>query len=187
MNQGFELLIGYRSILRMGANDNAIQVAESQLSSWLRSKRRNGIETTDWDGPGEYQLGDSAHLSVVHGGGGLDGSNRRLYRFREENPGGNWIVSVYALDTPNARDSQRQSIVVEVSTEAPDTRSAITKVRTPRLVREILQAHDASDGSAPLTGARYHDGRTQIAERQSLLPRSLIDCHVPRDERDALT
>lgn len=149
----FELLIGYRSILRLGANDSAIQVAESQLSSWFRSKRRNGIETTDWDGPGDYQLGDSAHLSVVHGGEGLDGSNRRLYRFQEENLGGNWIVSVYALDTPNARASQQQSIVVEVSTEAPDTRSAITKVRTPRLVREILQAHDASDGSAPLTGS----------------------------------
>lgn len=71
----------------------------------------------------------------------------------EENRAGQWIVSVYALETPNARPSQQQTVVVEVSTQAPDTRGAILRVSTPRLVRQILQTHEARDGAAPLTGS----------------------------------
>lgn len=142
---------GYRAILRLEEGASALGVAESEISSWLRSKRRNGIEVTEWGGPGEYRLGEHADLSVVHGEEGLDGSRRRLYRLRESNPAGTWIVSVYAFDVPKAR-SNRQSLVVDVATEAPDVDNAVSSIAPPSLVRQILSTYPARDGCTTLTG-----------------------------------
>lgn len=145
--------IGYRSVMRLDDTTDAVHVAETELSSWLRSKRQNGVEVSEWGGAGEHQLGAAARLTVVHAEEGRDETRRRLYRLVEETDAGKWTASVYALDAPNAPQSQRQTIVVEVSTDASDTRSAVTKTGTPRLVKNILHAHRAHDGAAILTGA----------------------------------
>ncbi|MGZ9829504.1 hypothetical protein ACXYTP_21545 [Tsukamurella ocularis] len=142
---------GYRAILRLDDSTSAVGVAESEISSWLRGKRKNGIEVSEWDGPGEYRLGERADLSVVHGEEALDGSRRRLYRFRESNAGGTWTVSVYAFDVPEAR-SNRQTLVVDVATDAPDVDGAVYNTAPPTLVRDILSTYPARDGATPLTG-----------------------------------
>ncbi|MGV9800694.1 hypothetical protein ACWDTP_21855 [Mycobacterium sp. NPDC003449] len=145
------MTLGYRAILRLSRTENAISVAESQLSAWLRGRKHKGIEVSDWDGPGRYRLGNNAELLVVHAEDGLDGSQRRLYRMDEANPSGAWIVSLYALSAPQARSLQ-QTLVVEVSTKAADARDAVTKTAPPTLMRQILDTHAAHDGAAPLTG-----------------------------------
>lgn len=147
------MAIGYRSIMRLDEDTDALHVAETELSAWLRSKRHDGIEVSEWEDAGEHQLSNAAKLTVVHGEDGMDGSRRRLYRLVEDKGSARWTTSVYALDTPRASPFQRQTIVVEVAADAPDSRSAIRLTGTPRLVKNILRAHDAHDGSAPLTGA----------------------------------
>lgn len=146
------MAVGYRAVVRLGDAQNAIAVAESQLASWLREKKQKGTLTiADWDGEGEHELGSNAQLVVIHDQDRHDGSRRRLYRFRERNDSGLWTVSMSALDTPQARAFQ-QTLVVDVDVDAQDTDEAIRRVDPPRLIRAILEAHQASDGGTPLTG-----------------------------------
>lgn len=143
--------IGYRSILRLNDDQNAIDVAEEQLVAWLRTKRRSGIEETDWDGPGAHRLGPNATLTVVEFNGN-DDSRRRLYRLQECNDAGTWEVTIYAFDLPKSRQ-YKQSLVVEAATDsAKDASHAVSRVDPPRLVRMILETYEAKDGAARLTG-----------------------------------
>jgi len=78
--------LGYRAIVRLDEAEDAVVVAESQLSTWFREKKQRGnLTAADWDGEGEHELGMNAQLTVVHDQDRQDSSRRRLYRFRELN------------------------------------------------------------------------------------------------------
>jgi len=146
--------IGYRAILRLTPDEDAVAVAESQLRSWLSGKqnrRGSGAERADWDGPGVHDLGDGSELRVVHAPESLDQSRRRLYRLRERNRHGVWTVSLYAISAPQAR-RYTQSLVIEAGVDDVPTTTAVTRVDTPRLARQILETTNARDGETPLHG-----------------------------------
>lgn len=146
------MAVGYRAIARLDDTQDAISVAESQLTSWFREKKqKSNLTIADWDGEGEHELGVNAQLAVVHGPDRQDGSRRRLYRFRELNDMGLWTVSLSALVTPQAKVFQ-QTLVIDVDVEAQDTDAAISRMDPPRLIRAILEAHHAVDGDTALTG-----------------------------------
>ncbi|WP_156656326.1 hypothetical protein [Mycobacterium sp. 852002-51152_SCH6134967] len=146
------MAVGYRAIARLEDTQDAISVAESQLTSWFREKKQQGtLAVADWDGDGDYELGPSAELTVVHDPDRQDGSRRRLYRFRETNSAGVWIVSLSALVTPQAKTFQ-QTLVVDVDVDVENTDEAVARVAPPRLMRKILEAHQAMDSETPLTG-----------------------------------
>ncbi|WP_138985386.1 hypothetical protein [Gordonia otitidis] len=97
-------------------------------------------------------MGPDAQLDVIAAPEAPDDSNRRMYRFVERNPGGLWTVSVYAFSNPHSRDYQ-ESLVVEAGVEAPDGGDPIDKVDPPRLIRRLLDAHEAKDATVTLTGS----------------------------------
>jgi len=145
---------GYRAILRLAENEDAIDVAESQLHGWFLEKKiraGSGLTTADWDGPGLHRLGRGSELSVVHAAEAMDSSRRRLYRYRERNQHGVWTVSVYAVSAPQSR-RHTQSLVIEAGLENSTTADAVTQVATPRLARRILETTNARDADTPLYG-----------------------------------
>lgn len=145
---------GYRAIFRLADNDDAIEVAESQLHGWFLEKKNrkgSGFETSDWDGPGLHRLGRGAELSVVHAAEAMDGSRRRLFRLREHNQFGVWTVSLYAISAPHSR-RHTQSLVIEAGLHDAPTNVAVSRVATPRLARRILETTTAKDGDTPLYG-----------------------------------
>ncbi|ODR08036.1 hypothetical protein BHQ15_09760 [Mycolicibacillus koreensis] len=161
------MAVGYRAVVRLGGSRDAISVAEAQLASWFREKKlRGALWVTDWDGPGEHELGEKGTLSVVYDQDRPDGSRRRLYRFRETNADGVWTVSVFALDTPQAKESP-QTLVIDVDADVEDPDEVVWKVAPPRLIRSILEANPAFDGDTPLTGEplmiRGPEARTVLA------------------------
>ncbi|QEW01230.1 hypothetical protein F6J84_14755 [Microbacterium caowuchunii] len=148
------MAIGYRAILRLTPDEDAVAVAESQLRSWLggkKNRRSSGAERSDWDGPGVHDLGGDSELVVVHAAESLDQSRRRLYRLRERNRHGVWTVSLYAISAPQAR-RYPQSLVIEAGVDEVPTSTAVSKVDTPRLARQILETTNARDGETPLHG-----------------------------------
>lgn len=146
------MAIGYRAIVRLTNSEDAIAVAESQLASWFREKKRQGsLTTAEWDGEGEHSLGPDAALTVVRDPDRQDGSRRRLYRFRESNGSGLWTVSLYSLVAPNSNTYQ-QTVVVDVDVDVDDVEQAIARVDPPRLIRQLLDAHQATDSLTQMTG-----------------------------------
>lgn len=146
------MAVGYRAIVRLDDVEDAVSVAESQLASWFREKREQGIlRVADWDGEGIHQLGPNSTFAVVYDPDRQDGSRRRLYRLIEENDFGRFTVSLAALVIPQAR-SFRQTLVVDVEVNAADTYEAINRIDPPRLIRSILNSHRATDGATLLTG-----------------------------------
>ena len=145
---------GYRAILRLADDEDAIGVAESQLHGWFLEKKNrkgSGFDTSDWEGPGVHCLGRGAELSVVHATEAMDGSKRRLYRYRETNQYGVWTVSVYAVSVPQSR-RHSQSLLIEAGLDNAPTSVAVTQVATPRLARRILETTNARDGDTVLYG-----------------------------------
>jgi hypothetical protein len=87
------LAIGYRAILRLEQNQDAVKMAEDQLRSWLRDKDRKSRypeRFANWEGQGLHNFGKDTSLTVVSLQDDRDGSTRQLWRFREKNPGGSW-------------------------------------------------------------------------------------------------
>lgn len=157
------MAVGYRAILRLDDGEDAIRIAEEQLHSWLRSKtppRRNAsLETAEWEGLGDHHLGPKSMLRVVEATEGADDARRRLYRLEEGTDNGTFVVSMFALATPHAREGLRQTIVVEAEKLGADGDSAISGIGTPRLVRNILDRTVVRDGTAVLAGSptRIHE------------------------------
>ncbi|QEW04631.1 hypothetical protein [Microbacterium lushaniae] len=148
------MAIGYRAILCLAPDEDAVAVAESQLRSWLsekKNRRSSAAELADWDGPGVHDLGGGSELVVVHAAESLDQSRRRLYRLREQNRHGVWTVSLYAISAPQAR-RYTQSLVIEAGVDDVPTPTAVTRVDTPRLARQILETTNTRDGDTPLYG-----------------------------------
>jgi hypothetical protein len=53
------MALGYRAIARLDVSQDAISVAESQLTSWFREKKQqDNLTVADWDQEGEYNLGN---------------------------------------------------------------------------------------------------------------------------------
>ncbi|SDQ22425.1 hypothetical protein [Leucobacter chromiiresistens] len=148
------MAVGYRAILRLNDQDDAVSTVEDQLRLWLRDKSRGrgaDLEVVDWQGPGTHRLGRRSELHVIHDDHAQDSSRRRLYRLIETNPHGRWIVSLYAASLPTAR-SDRQTIVIETDLADADHDTSLRKVAPPKVVRNLLSAVDVHDGLTPLTG-----------------------------------
>ncbi|MFE1664102.1 hypothetical protein [Microbacterium sp. P02] len=148
------MAVGYRAVLRLDGSEDAIAVAETQLHGWFLEKKNRpgtGFDVADWDGPGIHRLGRGAELSVIHASEALDGSRRRLYRYRETNQHGVWVISVYAFSTPQSR-GHSQSLVVDAGHEGSSEFEAINRVDPPRLMRRLLETTEARDGSTALFG-----------------------------------
>ncbi|GAA1938956.1 hypothetical protein [Agromyces allii] len=145
---------GYRSVLRLGDQVDAVATAESQLRSWLAEKARgrSALVRADWDGAGAIDLGAAARLIVTHADRAEDSSRRRLYRLEETNAAGTFIVSVFALSLPHAHEDRRQTLVIDVAIEGTDDTDVVDRVDPPRLVTALLETVDAWDGSTRLSG-----------------------------------
>lgn len=146
--------VGYRSVLRLGDDGDAVATAESQLHSWLgeKARGRSGLVVTDWEGPGVTDLGAAARLTVTHDDRAEDSSRRRLYRLEETNPSGTYIVSVFALSLPNGQANRQQSLVIDVAIDGMEGSRAVDRVDPPRLVTSILETVEAWDGATRLSG-----------------------------------
>lgn len=146
--------VGYRSVLRLRDDVDAVTTAESQLHSWFGEKARgkSGLVVTDWDGPGVTDLGAAARLTVTQADRAEDESKRRLYRFEETNPSGTFVVSVFALSLPNGQANHRQSLVIDVAIDGEEGAGVVDRVDPPRLVTSLLETVDAWDGATRLSG-----------------------------------
>lgn len=145
------MAVGYRAILRLSRDADAVEIAEDQVRSWLKDKIRAGASDVAWDRPGHYQFGPRVELLVVHAEHETSG-RRRLYRLIETNVAGRWGVSLYASSLMTGGGRQ-QTIVVEVDLIGADRETALSKVAPPRVVRSILDTVSASDGAVSLTGS----------------------------------
>ncbi|WP_251858275.1 hypothetical protein [Herbiconiux sp. L3-i23] len=139
----------------MSDRDDAVQIADEELRSWLRTKaggRRRSVESIDWDGPGEYRLGPRADLRVVRIEHETDPGVRQLARFTERNEAGEWLVNLYAFSTPTSRRGASQTIVVEAGLVGADEDEVHRKLAPPRVVEQILTRANAFDGDIVLRG-----------------------------------
>jgi len=149
------MTIGYRAILRLDKRSDALDVADRHLRDWLRgkAKRQNyGSQWWEWDGVGTYGLGGEATLQIIEHHDPREPATRRLYRFREENSHGAFVVSVYAISRAAARENQ-QSLMIETELEGVEADRALRSIKPPRLVGDILETEHATDGAVALTGA----------------------------------
>lgn len=141
--------IGYRAVLRLPVNVNAVQLAEEEVRSWLLTKlrtRRNGtLETADWEGPGDFILGSDAVLTVVDAGDDRGQTRRRLIRFVERNRGF-WIVSVSATSSPSS-----STLIIETGRVLEAGEDSVLAVAPPRIVGQVLDRVEVHDGIARLT------------------------------------
>ncbi|MCV9993432.1 hypothetical protein OIU93_03865 [Paeniglutamicibacter sp. ZC-3] len=141
------MALGYRSIIRLGSSENAVEIAEAQMREWLKSKQttaRGELTSYDWSGPGVHSLGLQATLTVVTHSG-EDGTNRQLLRFIEKNTAGIWRVAVTAHSSPHSKNAQ-QVIVVEVDNDSVnDKRPASERTDPPRIIKQIIDSVDAMD------------------------------------------
>ncbi|NQX29305.1 hypothetical protein HQQ81_18315 [Microbacteriaceae bacterium VKM Ac-2854] len=148
------MMIGYRAILRLDDSADAVAVAEAELRTWFRSKlRRRGrgaLLVDDWDGEGEFNLGNGAQLRATHCDDDRDLSRRRAYRFSESNSGRTWDVSVLALSTP-AANGFKQSLVIEAGVSGSDADDPVELVDPPRIVRNLLDTAVVTEGRTRLT------------------------------------
>lgn len=146
------MAIGYRSILRLDDNENAVKVANEAFWSWLsemvRDSRKTN-QTADWSGPGTHQLGPDSTLTVVEHVGD-DNQHRTLLEYVETNSAGTWTTRLYATAAPHAR---RLKQVLWFESEGERGDGSPVQPGTPRVVRNILQTNDAFDGSVPVLSA----------------------------------
>lgn len=140
--------LGYRSVLRLRDDEDAIRVANEQFRSWLAEQvrdKRKSLESADWDGPGTYQLGPESVLNVVEQHG--EGLSRQLLEFVDSNEHGVWTTRLYATSAPGS-NRLKQVLWFESEGTRPDGSSV--QPATPRVVRNTLQAVEAFDGSVPV-------------------------------------
>ena len=163
------MAIGYRAILRLDPELDAIDLAESQLRQWLNDKihdRRSTVEVGQWQGPGVHSLGQRAKLHVVHDDYTAEHARRRLYRLIETNHTGEFVVSIYAAALPRLAENN-QTIVVEVERPGVDQETALNTIDPPRIARALLEAVEIRDGGTRLTGSpiTVHAGETKQVVR----------------------
>ncbi|MGA1826830.1 hypothetical protein [Microbacterium sp.] len=148
------MAIGYRAILRLDKDQDAIALVEEQLGAWLQDKardRRSTVEVSEWGGAGVHRLGPSAELHVVHDDYAAEQVKRHLYRLIETNSTGRFVVSIFAAALPRLADNN-QTVVVEVEKPGVDQETALNTIDPPRIARALLEAVDIRDGHTPLTG-----------------------------------
>lgn len=149
------MAIGYRAILRLDREQDAVDVVEDQLKRWLSDKkqdRRSSVEVDHWGGPGIHPLGRGVELQVVHDDYADEQARRRLYRLTEANAAGTFIVSLYAAALPRLAENA-QTIVVEVDRPGVDLDTAIATIDPPRIARALLDTANSHDGQTRLTGS----------------------------------
>ena len=123
------------------------------MRSWLRTKLRTDrgtLETADWDGPGVFEMGPDATLTVVTLRDERDQSLRQLIRLDETNASGRWTVSVTACSLPNSRRG-RQLLLLELDKEGVDVDEALREARPPRIVRHLLESTVVRDSNTVLS------------------------------------
>lgn len=143
------MAVGYRSVLTLNENDDAVRVANDQFRSWLAEMVRDPRKTLvegDWTGPGTFRLGPESTLTVIEQNGDA-GLSRLLLEYVETNQSGMWTTRLYAHSSPKSH-RLKQVLWFESEGERPDGSSA--SPGTPRLVRNILGAINAHDGTVPI-------------------------------------
>ena len=161
--------IGYRSILRLQRQSNAIAVAEAQLQAWLAKKYRRSADTFDpqiWDQAGVHKLETGAELRFTRDDREVDNSRRRLYRLIDSTPAGTYTVSIYAASIPQSKNYP-ETIVVEVDKANEKLESAPLKIDPPGIVGMLLDSLQVYDGNTRLFGhptVIRHGDTTQVVE-----------------------
>lgn len=148
------MAIGYRAVLRLKDEQDAVRTVEERLRSWLNTKtfgRHSALDSAEWEGQGVHVLGPRSKLTVVEEDDDRDGSRRRLYRLVEENSGKTWTVTIFVASLPGAR-RHRQTIVIEAGVTGPGDNEAVRELGTPRIVPMILESIEAYDNATPLKG-----------------------------------
>lgn len=169
------MAIGYRSIFRISAENDPLNFIERHISSWLEEKcanPRSKIRTTDWDGPGVYELGEGVELRVVHKNLDSPAREYRLYRLAEHGPGGRFVVSIYVISHGNNADPS-PNVAIEVEHPSDNQFTAILKTGTPRIVGRILDSSQIVDGHAQITGSPIRITR----QNSSMLIDAIADRH----------
>lgn len=148
------MTVGYRSILRLDDRQDALRVANDQFRSWLLEKVRDSrstLETADWNGPGRYELGPDAVLTVVDEASADSRIQRLMLEYVEGNHYGVWTTRLYAVSDLGSSNG-KQVLWIESEGENPATGGAIIPA-TPRLVRNTLETVDAFESSVPILSA----------------------------------
>ncbi|MDD9153579.1 hypothetical protein PUY80_13465 [Plantibacter flavus] len=147
------MTIGYRAILRLNDDEDATEVANEQLRSWLGSKtvgNRNGtLLTADWNGTGSFELGSTASLRVVEVSHDADGSHRQRATFTETNAVADFTIAISSISLPNAK-RYRETLVIEASRSEATLDEAVLEVAPPNIVRSLLERVEIRDGSTIL-------------------------------------
>lgn len=170
------MALGYRSILRLEDDADALHTANEQMRDWLVSKFRNArteVDQIGWDAQGKFDIGPHAGLTIVDHSG-EDGSRRRLLRFVEENSAGVWRVAVTAHSVPHVRHAS-QVVLVEVDNDTVgDDLPASERTDPPRIVRQLLDTVDVRD---------YHSDLVLRARPEVVSPEDVHDLlEVLQDE-----
>lgn len=186
------MAIGYRAILRLDQDTDAIRIAETELDSWLRTKLRSAsshgtLETTAWSGDGLHVLGERSSLRVTSTDGDQDGSRRRKFTLEETGNGGTFEVNVYAIAHAASR-GRSQTILIETGRKDTTREDAIFRVDPPRLVGRILGGVSAWDGVTPVLGEPDLIGRLEAEDVVSYItdPERLISVVVAVSPDDSL-
>lgn len=159
------MALGYRSLFRINPDQDPITFIENHLGEWLDEKKndsRSSVKESRWDGPGVYELGESAELRVVHKSVEDPATEYRLYRLAEGNPGKKYVVSIYVVSRPSG-DPSKPNIAIEVEDPSADTSTAILHTATPRIAARILDSAEVTDNWAPITGSPIRIDRRNSA------------------------
>lgn len=152
--------LGYRTIFKVNAEQDAVRVAAEQFRPWLREKQYDADAVT----PGVHDVAKGVLLAVteLHP---KDGSHAIRYRLTESFPAGEWTTTITAHSSSRERGwiwvdvnapSLRSSDVPRIAdgSTAPEQERSLGARWTavPRLVRDILSVTEASDGDLILSG-----------------------------------
>lgn len=141
---------GFRAMLRLSANVDAIDVAERHVRVWLRDKVEATREVDAWDGTSSQTFNANLSIKVVRRDDDQSSIRRRLFRVVDQNPTGRFTISIYAFSPPG---NQPAALVVEAALAGANRDEAMATIGTPKIVREILNDVDAVDSNTPVTGA----------------------------------
>lgn len=143
---------GYRVLLALNEHEDAVKVTEVQGRAWLRTLQRNqaqAVRKPDWNGPGIHRVGPNAILSVAEHrspsefqANTVTGLSLDLVLSTND---GVWNTRILAVSAP---EIPGQYVLIEGHGRHRD--GSAVEGATPRIVRDILYDHEASDGAVPV-------------------------------------
>jgi hypothetical protein len=144
----------YRTVLRLPASVDLIQLAEQEVQTWLTTRRkvprehRAALASGALFEQGVHALGDASSLTVARADRDEDGSRRVMLRFVEATDSGRWQVTVTGIDYRRGASLEDALIVEALRVDEPD---AAGQVDPPAVVRQMLERESVLDGATPVT------------------------------------